>query len=217
MTEDQYIRNELLCKYCNSPKKDRVGEFATFEGFYQWAMRNGYESGKTMLRRDSEKPVSPENCYFVEGERKEPFSGEERIDWNRRWTATVNRIRKAWGMPLLPDPVTEEKKKADRPMLMIPVSKKNLRKIANREMKENYREMKPYWTSRLKNLFDEDGPWYVRFRAGNCKDDPYVECQVDLKVGQGRPEWGAAPGVEYYILDILKISKACIPEDWQKK
>lgn len=222
MTEEQYVRNELLQKYCNSSKKSRVGVFATFEGFYQWAMSNGYKPGTTINRRDTTKPISPENCYLVESQELEPFSGEAREDFIRRWNRAVNPLRKLHGLPPLPDPESRKKvqenpmKGQERKEMVLPVTKTVLRAIISGVQKEQYREMTPYWTVRLNHLFDEDGPWYVRFRCGNRAEDPWAECRVDLKIGQGRPEWGAAPGVDYYILDILKVCSTCVPVDWKK-
>lgn len=52
-----------------------------------------------------------------------------------------------------------------------------------------------------KNLVDKE----IVFRNGYEKTSPQVKCLVHLTKGNGKKEWGAIPGKEYYILKILKI------------
>lgn len=105
MTVEESDRNELLYKYCNIKKKDRVGVFATFRSFEQWAMEAGYKPGDTLMRHNKEMPHSPENCYFVENRNADPFLGPSRDDWIRRWNRAVNPLRVAAGLEPFPDPV----------------------------------------------------------------------------------------------------------------
>lgn len=61
--------------------------------------------------------------------------------------------------------------------------------IASGDKKEEYRESKPYWTTRLANKdFD-----VIRFRNGYAKDAPtmIVDC-LGMGYGLGNPEWGAS-------------------------
>lgn len=213
MTEEDWIRNELLRKYCGLHKKDRVGAFATFEGFSQWAMGAGFLPGSNMLRYDTSKPISPENSYFAESPWVAPFHGKEKDEFICRWHKTINVIRKHFGLPPLPAPEFDKVKPSDQ-MLVVPVNKKTLVAIASGDQKENYREIKPYWTGRLEALFATGEMQCIRFRSGNRRDEPYAECMVSLKVGKGKPYWGAEPGKSYYILGIKKVCRVSIPEDW---
>ena len=42
-------------------------------------------------------------------------------------------------------------------MLSLPIKMKWLEMIASGEKKDEYREIKPYWTTRFKNVFPFDG------------------------------------------------------------
>ena len=101
-------------------------------------------------------------------------------------------------------------------MLTLPIKKKWFDMILSGEKKEEYREIKPYYHARFVNsrlLF----PWmdddlqptgnteYVVFRNGFSSDSPTFVATVSLRIGTGRPEWGAEPGVQYYVLEILEI------------
>ena len=45
------------------------------------------------------------------------------------------------------------------------------------------------------------------FRNGYSKNSPFAIAECIIAVGLGKPEWGAKPGVEYYILKITKIKE----------
>lgn len=96
-------------------------------------------------------------------------------------------------------------------MIMLPIKKKWFDMIKSGEKKEEYREIKPYWTKRLtKNLpMWETG--FVKFRNGYGNDKPTITCKVLMSKRQGKEEWGAEPGKEYYVLEILEVL-----EQWQK-
>lgn len=103
-------------------------------------------------------------------------------------------------------------------MLILPIKKKWFNMIASGEKKEEYREIKSYWTSRFigKELDFGDLPYEfcrqtpnyiitVYFRNGYKKDSPIIKCKCKLRIGQGKQEWGAVPGQQYYVLKILEI------------
>lgn len=93
--------------------------------------------------------------------------------------------------------------------------------IAKGEKKEEYREIKPFYTSRFRNkgvalIFDNgelgmevfcSNTFEVIFVNGYGTFDPKIKCTCKLRIGQGKEEWGAEPNKEYYILEILEVSK----------
>lgn len=111
-------------------------------------------------------------------------------------------------------------------MLILPIKKKWFDMIVSGEKKEEYREIKPYYDSRFMNAFgfllaggqmvygeaapeEIRKPWPVPvvFRNGYSKDSPEVVCKCTLQFGKGKPEWGAEPGVLYYVLKIEKVEE----------
>ena len=109
--------------------------------------------------------------------------------------------------------------------LIIPIKKKWFDMIKAGIKKEEYREIKPYWTKRFTNYFgrlfntnsekDDFGEmpkWLwtkekkiVRFRNGYGNNVPEIICECTLKEGYGKKEWGAEMGERYYILTITRI------------
>lgn len=47
----------------------------------------------------------------------------------------------------------------------------------------------------------------VRFRNGYTTDAPCFLADCKLTVGEGKPEWGAVPGTEYYILKMKNVRR----------
>lgn len=93
-------------------------------------------------------------------------------------------------------------------MLVLPIKKQWFEMIAMGEKKEEYRELKPYYHTRIKNTFGFDyknKQVEIVFRNGYKYNSPSVKCLCELEVGEGKKEWGAKPKKRYYILKILKI------------
>ena len=97
-------------------------------------------------------------------------------------------------------------------MLILPIKKKWFDMIKSGEKKEEYREVKPYYTSRFG--FKDDGKLktyrvstWVKLRNGYSKKSPTIECKVAIEKGTGKPEWGAEPNKLYYVLKILSVEK----------
>lgn len=89
-------------------------------------------------------------------------------------------------------------------MLILPIKKKWFDMIRSGEKKEEYREIKQYYDTRFRNAGLIDGyAGLFLFRNGYSNESPTLAVSVLLEIGQGRPEWGAEPGKEYYILHIL--------------
>lgn len=135
-------------------------------------------------------------------------------------------------------------------MLVLPIKKKWYDMLLSGEKKEEYRELKPYYTKRfltavqeyqiqkLNNGECEAKAWiecveqdlgsskninsdyfidcvrkhslkmYVIIKNGYRKDSPSFASMVELTIGEGKPEWGAVPNEEYYVLKIKTIGAA---------
>lgn len=92
-------------------------------------------------------------------------------------------------------------------MLILPVKRKWFRMILRGEKTEEYREIKPYYTTRFRNIWGYPAYWgephRVMFRNGYSKDSPAIIVDCTLSVRTGKPEWGAEPNKKYYVLTIL--------------
>lgn len=111
-------------------------------------------------------------------------------------------------------------------MLTLPIRKKWFDMIKSGEKKEEYREIKDYYNKclgkatidfpfteaiirNLKSIKSYDASQIkdieVIFRNGYNQNSPRLWCKCKLRIGQGKEEWGAEPGKEYYILEILEV------------
>ena len=89
--------------------------------------------------------------------------------------------------------------------LHLTLTKKWFDMIASGVKKEEYREIKPYWTKRLQ--FTKKKYSKILFRNGYGESVPSVLVEFkELRSGLGIVEWGAPEGREVFILvlgDIL--------------
>lgn len=107
-------------------------------------------------------------------------------------------------------------------MLILPIKRKWFDMILSGEKKEEYRDIKPYYDTRLMDTFgmiwvgdeliraqlpelQKNRVQLVAFRNGYGKDVPTIWAECSLSAGYGREEWGAEPGKKYYILTIENI------------
>lgn len=107
-------------------------------------------------------------------------------------------------------------------MLILPIIRKWLDMVLSGEKKEEYREIKPYWTVRIIHWLgyqDEEtesvlellrGQGMINARPvvlqnGYGRNAPEVEVMCKLSIGTGKEEWGAVHGKEYYRFHIEKI------------
>ena len=99
-------------------------------------------------------------------------------------------------------------------MLILPIKGKWFNMILSGNKKEEYREIKPYYTTRFRKIFEmypnSNIPTgldrqLIGFRNGYGNNRPQfiAECSLDIKTG--KEEWGAEPGKEYYVLHIQEI------------
>lgn len=76
-------------------KNNDSPEFATFSGFYKWAMESGFTLEAQLYRRNPKGPFSPDNCVWLTGEK---CIRSDLAEFEMRWNNTVNRIRRYYGM-----------------------------------------------------------------------------------------------------------------------
>lgn len=110
-------------------------------------------------------------------------------------------------------------------MLVLPIKKKWYDMILSGEKTEEYREIKPYYDTRLPKEFGyfREGEKLIKanvyppadlsevnvlFRNGYSKKSPSITAVCSLSIDCGKEEWGAEPGVKYYVLHIKKIQEA---------
>lgn len=100
--------------------------------------------------------------------------------------------------------------------LKLTLKKKWFDMILSGEKTEEYREIKPYWESRLQKLFPAEslGEIYepiienVHFFNGNCFSKDLPNFKVKFKgaeVREGKVEWGAKKGLKYYVILLGKV------------
>lgn len=99
---------------------------------------------------------------------------------------------------------------------MLPIKKKWFNMILSGVKKEEYREIKPYYKSRFSKMFEMYPHSFIPtgrdrqkiiFRNGYSKSSPSFVALCSLDVRNGKEEWGAEPGREYYVLSILEIMR----------
>lgn len=92
-------------------------------------------------------------------------------------------------------------------MIVLPIKKKWLDMIKAGIKKEEYREVKPYYTSRFEKVFGTkmDKCPVIMLRNGYSYNSPSVMIRCCLEVGYGKAEWGAKENQKYYIIKILSI------------
>lgn len=97
-------------------------------------------------------------------------------------------------------------------MLILPIKKKWYDMILSGEKKEEYRELKPYYKTRFEHLWQGsligyDAKRQIIFKNGYSSKSPSFIATVTLDIGEGRTEWGAKKGENYYILKIHSIDE----------
>lgn len=90
-------------------------------------------------------------------------------------------------------------------MLTLPIKKKWYDMILSGAKKEEYREIKPYYTTRLKNIHllsqnEIPNVWTenICFRNGYSSSSPSFIAECSLSIGTGNLEWGAEPDTASY-------------------
>ena len=85
-------------------KKAGLGSgWASREEFIEWSLAHGFAPEKSLLRKNKRLPHGPDNCYWRlsnPGYRESDAEYEEKV---LLWNKTVNRFRRALGLPLFPE------------------------------------------------------------------------------------------------------------------
>ena len=99
-------------------------------------------------------------------------------------------------------------------MLILPIKKQWFNKILSGKKTEEYREIKPYYTTRFTNIGllnisgrPTNNNVLIIFRNGYSSQSPSFEALCQLSIGLGRTDWGAEAQTKYYKLKILKIKR----------
>jgi len=85
--------------------------------------------------------------------------------------------------------------------------------------KEEYREITPYYITRFQSIgllhlyMPTDEPKVIALRNGYRKDSPTMKVLVQLKIDEGKTEWGAEPNKTYYVLIIKGIISIDTPNE----
>ena len=88
-------------------------------------------------------------------------------------------------------------------ILHLNLKKKWFEMIARGEKREEYREIKPYWVSRIEGKDFE----VIQFRNGYSKNAPTMTVElIDIRIGLGKPEWGGGSD-SVFILQLGRIAK----------
>ena len=95
-------------------------------------------------------------------------------------------------------------KNRDLSILILPIKRYWLNKIASREKLEEYRNITPYYEKRLGKYMDYPY-FFVGLRAGYNMASPFIVCRCRLRKGEGFEKWGAEKGKRYYVLEIIKV------------
>lgn len=96
-------------------------------------------------------------------------------------------------------------------VLHLRLKKKWFDMIASGEKKEEYRDLTEYWQVRLVDhiydqLYDFKKFDEVYFKNGYLKDSPFLKVKCKgIRIGEGKPEWGAEPGKKYFVIELGEI------------
>ncbi len=102
-------------------------------------------------------------------------------------------------------------------MIILQIKRKWFDMIVSGEKREEYRDIKPYYSTRFSNWFgilvkktgEVIRPCYgrqpVEFRNGYKRDSPSFVAMCSIRIGIGKQEWGAEKGKKYFILTIHEI------------
>lgn len=89
-------------------------------------------------------------------------------------------------------------------VLHLTLKKKWFDMISSGEKKEEYRELKPYWSKRFLSHERSINPYfYVLFKNGYSKDAPEIMFQIkSIEIGKAKPEWSDNWQGDVFVLSL---------------
>lgn len=96
----------------------------------------------------------------------------------------------------------------EKKILKLTIKKKWFDLINSNIKKEEYREIKDYWISRICNVvgiykYNIKNFDIVEFKNGYGSTAPKSSFNIlDITIGKGKPEWGAEADEEYFIIKL---------------
>jgi hypothetical protein len=105
-------------------------------------------------------------------------------------------------------------------VLHLTLKKKWFDMIASGEKKEEYRELKPYWWTRLGYWHESEHetgyydygfnkmPDIIQFKNGYSKDSPTIKVKCEnISIGEAKPEWSDNAKGSFFIIELGEILK----------
>ena len=96
------IKTLLLDRYHRVLAAPHDPEWDDRATFIDWCIMRGFEPGMCLIRKDTTLPFGPQNCE-VSYTRQSAAQEAPDAEWKRLWNETVNRFRRAAGLPLFPE------------------------------------------------------------------------------------------------------------------
>lgn len=99
-------------------------------------------------------------------------------------------------------------------MLTLSIDQDSFEEIRSGRKKEEYRELKPYYTTKLIKEFPftmmlrlpkHEELRTVRFKVGVSSKAPKVLAKCSLTIDGGQEQMGTTPGEWYYVLKIIDL------------
>lgn len=98
-------------------------------------------------------------------------------------------------------------------MIVLPIKKQWFLMVRRGEKKEEYRALSTYYDRLF--LKHEGKRIWICLRNGYRRDSPRIYCEATPVRGKtGKAEWGAQPGVKYWVLKIEKVTETDQAEQW---
>ncbi len=104
------------------------------------------------------------------------------------------------------------------PILHLNLKRKWYKMIADKIKKEEYREIKPYWSRifeasasgiKIKGKFYHPSDVIIRFSNGYSKHREQMDIWLEsIAIREGNEEWGAIPSEQYYVLKLGRDVRA---------
>lgn len=92
-------------------------------------------------------------------------------------------------------------------MLTLPIKRQWYDLIRSGEKREEYRAVTKRYETMFRNAASDSDTFTCRLRNGYSRTSPSLIVRCRYHIGCGHAEWGAEPGVEYFVLSILIVEE----------